>query len=175
VTSWLRYDSPLGLLTLVAGTAGIRAVHFPEEAANLDPAARQGMPTAATQLNEYFAGAREAFDLDLDLAGTPFQQLVWARLREIPYGATITYGELADAIPESAYPSGLRRFERVRFAAAAVGRTPVPILIPCHRVIAANGSLTGYRGGLERKRALLDLEGRAAVGLQARPNVQLML
>jgi methylated-DNA-[protein]-cysteine S-methyltransferase len=175
VTSWFRYDSPLGPLTLVAGPDGIRALSFPEEVANLDPAARQGMASAAVQLDEYFAGTRQAFELDLDLVGTPFQQLVWARLREIPYGAKITYGELAGALPGSAYPSGLRRFERVRFAAAAVGRTPVPILVPCHRVIAADGSLTGYRGGLERKRALLDLEGRAAAGLQALPNVQLML
>jgi methylated-DNA-[protein]-cysteine S-methyltransferase len=171
--AWTRYESPLGTLTLVAGPAGIRALHFPEGAPRLHPSAEQALPAAIAQLDQYFAGDRRAFDLDLDLAGTPFQQLVWARLREIPYGATITYGGLADLIPTTEFPAALRRFERVRFAAAAVGRTPVPILVPCHRVIAADGSLTGYRGGLERKRTLLDLEGRSAVSLQPRPNVQL--
>jgi methylated-DNA-[protein]-cysteine S-methyltransferase len=109
------------------------------------------------------------------LPQTSIEHQVRERLREIPSGSTVTYGELAASIPDSSFPAGLRRFERVRFAAAAVGRTPTPILVPCHRVIGADGSLTGYRGGLQRKRALLDLEGRAAAGLQALPNVQLTL
>ena len=95
-------------------------------------------------------------------AGRPLQQLVWAQLREIPYGATTSYGELAGRIEESAYPEGLEPYQRVRLAAAAIGRTPTPILVPCHRVIGADGSLTGYGGGLQRKQALLDLESKDA-------------
>jgi methylated-DNA-[protein]-cysteine S-methyltransferase len=166
---WSIYESPLGPLTTVAGPAGVRSLHFPGRAGRLDEAAQRPMPRVAAQLQEYFAGERQRFDLDLDLAGTRFQRLVWARLLEIPYGSTTTYGELARSIGEDAYPPGLRRFERVRFAAAAVGRTPTPILIPCHRVIGADGSLTGYLGGLQRKRALLDLEGRTAAGLSPLP------
>jgi len=117
------------------------------------------MTEAVGQLVEYFAGEREAFDLTLDLGGSPLQQLVWGCLRQIPYGSTISYGELAGQVEESAFPEGLEPYQRVRAAAAAVGQTPTPILVPCHRVIGADGSLTGYGGGLPRKRALLELEG----------------
>jgi methylated-DNA-[protein]-cysteine S-methyltransferase len=122
------------------------------------------MPAVADQLDGYFAGERQAFELDLDLRGTPLQLRVWARLREIPYGKTITYGELAGRVEESLFPHGLEPYERVRLAAAEIGRTPTPILVPCHRVIGADGSLTGYGGGLPRKRALLDLESRSTAG-----------
>jgi methylated-DNA-[protein]-cysteine S-methyltransferase len=122
------------------------------------------LPEVATQLEEYFAGDRRGFDLPLGLAGTPLQLRVWERLERIPYGETISYGELAQEIDPAAYPSGLEGHERVRAAASAVGRTPTPILVPCHRVIGADGSLTGYGGGLQRKRALLDLE-RGITGL----------
>jgi methylated-DNA-[protein]-cysteine S-methyltransferase len=100
-------------------------------------------------LDEYFRGHRIRFELTLELTGTPFQQRVWEALREIPYGATVSYAELAGTIG---------RPDRVRAVGGAVGRTPVPIIVPCHRVIGSDGSLTGYGGGLHRKRALLDLE-----------------
>jgi methylated-DNA-[protein]-cysteine S-methyltransferase len=102
------------------------------------------------QLEEYFAGSRREFDLTLHLEGTPFQRRVWAALREIPYGATLSYGELARRIdkPKASRAVGL-----------ANGRNPISILVPCHRVIGTNGSLTGYGGGLDRKRWLLAHEG----------------
>jgi len=118
------------------------------------------MPEVHAQLDVYFAGERRHFDLELDLRGTPLQMLVWERLREIPYGTTTSYGELAGRIEPAAYPDELEPYQRVRLAAAAIGRTPTPILVPCHRVIGADGSLTGYGGGLQRKQALLDLERR---------------
>lgn len=124
------------------------------------------MPKVVDQFEAYFAGQRQVFELDLDLRGSPLQMLVWAQLREIPYGTTATYGELAGRIDDSHYPSGLEPYKRVRLAAAAIGRTPTPILVPCHRVIGADGSLTGYGGGLERKQALLDLESG---GAESRP------
>jgi methylated-DNA-[protein]-cysteine S-methyltransferase len=106
-------------------------------------------PEVVAQLEAYFAGERTAFDVPLDLRGTDFQQLVWRALLEIPYGETRTYGELARAVgrPNAARAVGL-----------ANGHNPVGIIVPCHRVIGADGSLTGYGGGLERKRALLALE-----------------
>jgi methylated-DNA-[protein]-cysteine S-methyltransferase len=128
------------------------------------------MPEVVDQLDAYFAGEREVFELDLDLRGTPLQMLVWAQLREIPYGATTTYGELAGRIDDSLYPDGLEPYKRVRLAASAIGRTPTPILVPCHRVIGADGSLTGYGGGLQRKQALLDLESRGAAGQPPEPS-----
>jgi methylated-DNA-[protein]-cysteine S-methyltransferase len=161
ITEWTIYESPLGSLTVIGGPAGISSVRFPGRSADLDASARRPMTGAVDQLDQYFAGERKAFELDLDLGGSPFQRLVWERLRRIPYGATISYGELAGQIEEAAFPGGLEPYQRVRAAAAEVGRTPTPILVPCHRVIGADGSLTGYGGGLERKQALLDLERRA--------------
>jgi methylated-DNA-[protein]-cysteine S-methyltransferase len=156
---WTIYESPLGPLTVSAGPKGIDSVHFPGRSPRLDEAARGPMTEVVSQLDEYFAGERESFDLALDLRGSPLQKLVWAGLRKIPYGATIGYGELAGQIEEAAFPDGLEPYQRVRAAAAEIGRTPTPILVPCHRVIGADGSLTGYGGGLERKRALLEFEG----------------
>jgi methylated-DNA-[protein]-cysteine S-methyltransferase len=108
------------------------------------------------QLREYFDGKRTAFELPLDLAlGTPFQQSVWQQLLAIPAGATTSYGELGRR---------LGRSQAARAVGAAVGRNPVSIVVPCHRVVGTNGSLTGYAGGLERKTALLDLEHRPSRG-----------
>ncbi len=163
-TAWSIYGSPLGALTVIAGSAGIRGVYFPGRSPRLQEAARRPMPELAGQLDAYFAGQRQAFELDLDLRGTPLQLRVWAQLREIPYGATTTYGELAGRIDDSFYPVGLEPYKRVRLAASAIGRTPTPILVPCHRVIGADGSLTGYGGGLQRKQALLELEGGGFAG-----------
>lgn len=169
--TWTIYESPLGPLTVIAGPAGVRNVHFPGRSPRLKEAAQRPMPEVVDQLEAYFAGEREAFelDLDLDLRGAPLQKLVWEQLLEIPYGATTTYGELAGRIDESAYPDGLEPYKRVRLVGTAIGRTPTPILVPCHRVIGADGSLTGYGGGLQRKQALLDLESAGAEGSAPAP------
>jgi methylated-DNA-[protein]-cysteine S-methyltransferase len=103
------------------------------------------------QLGEYFAGKRETFDVPMSMKGTPFQLAVWNELTRIPYGHTISYAELAFRIGK---PSA------VRAVGAANGANPIPVIVPCHRVIGANGSLTGYGGGIERKQWLLALEGR---------------
>jgi methylated-DNA-[protein]-cysteine S-methyltransferase len=164
-TGWTIYESPLGPLTVVAGRAGITSIRFPgPRAPRLEGGARRPMPEVVEQLEEYFAGERQAFELDLDLHGSPLQRLVWAQLREIPYGATTSYGELAGRLEEPAYPEGIEPYKRVRLAAAEIGRTPTPIVVPCHRVIGADGSLTGDGGGLWRKRALLDLESGGVGG-----------
>lgn len=114
---------------------------------------------ARAELTEYFAGARREFDLPLEPAGTDFQRRVWQALRAIPYGATISYRTLAERIGQ---PTATRA------VGLANGRNPIAIVIPCHRVIGADGSLTGYGGGLERKRTLLDLEARRT-GADAAP------
>lgn len=166
--AWTIYESPLGALTVIAGPSGIRSIYFPGRSPHLAESTRQPLADAVGQLEQYFAGERKDFELRLDLAGTPFQRLVWERLRQIPYGSTTSYGELAGQIEPTAYPDGLEPYQRVRLAAATVGRTPTPIVVPCHRVVGADGSLTGYGGGLPRKRALLDLERRGA-GLPSYP------
>jgi methylated-DNA-[protein]-cysteine S-methyltransferase len=160
--AWDVHETPLGALTLHAGPRGLTGLTFPGRGVPLDDGARSpgALAPAAAQLDEYFAGERAAFDLPLDLAGTPFQRRVWAALLEIPYGTTVTYTELAHTVG---------RPDVVRAVAAAVGRTPVPIVVPCHRVLGAGGALTGYGGGLARKRALLDLERRGAAGLEPLP------
>jgi methylated-DNA-[protein]-cysteine S-methyltransferase len=153
---WHVLDTPIGPLTLVAGRHGLAQLRFPGQggplaAADRDPGALAG---PAGQLEEYFAGERQAFEIDVELHGTEFQLSVWNALRELPFGTTVSYKALAER---------LGRADRVRAVGAAVGRTPVPIVVPCHRVVGSDGSLTGYGGGLDRKRALLDLE-QSAVG-----------
>lgn len=152
--AWDVVPSPLGELTLLAGPRGLAGLRFPGGGPALDAADRDeaALAPAAAQLREHLAGERTAFGLDLHLPGTPLQRAVWDRLQEIPYGATTTYAWLARE---------LGRPSAVRAVAAAVGRTPVPIVVPCHRVVGSDGSLTGYVGGIERKRALLDLERSA--------------
>lgn len=156
---WTIYESPLGPLTLIAGEAGIGRICFPGGAPALDPAAARPMPEAVAQLDAYFAGELRAFDLELDLRGDPFQMLVWEQLLEIPHGETRSYGELARRIDADAYPSGLEPHRRPRAVGGALGRNPMPVVVPCHRVIGADGSLIGFGGGLDRKRMLLELEG----------------
>jgi methylated-DNA-[protein]-cysteine S-methyltransferase len=116
------------------------------------------MTNAVAQLDAYFAGQRRAFELDLDLHGNPLQSEVWRQLREIPYGTTTTYGEIARRIDDSLYRPNLEPYKRARVVGAAIGSNPVPVVVACHRVIGADGSLTGYFGGLDRKRVLLELE-----------------
>jgi methylated-DNA-[protein]-cysteine S-methyltransferase len=149
------YESPFGPLTLIAGETGLRRLHFPRKGPALDERDRdpQRLAAASEQLEQYFRGERRTFELPLECQGTPFQRRVWRALLQIPYGTTTTYGalahELASAFTGSPEP---------RAVGAAVGATPIPIVIPCHRVIGADGSLTGYGGGLHRKRALLEFE-----------------
>lgn len=158
------FESPFGPLTLVAGAHGLRRLYFPGSAPSLDGRDRdpEALDAATEQLEQYFRGERTAFNLVLDLQGTPFQRRVWSELQAIPYGETTTYGALARRLePASANGAAGPRTSGVtqpRAVGAAVGATPVPIVVPCHRVIGTDGSLTGYGGGLHRKRALLDLE-----------------
>jgi len=152
-------DSPYGPLTLVATGAALSGLymteqrHRPPEETFGAPGDPDDAPFAAAirQLAAYFAGELTAFDLPLHLDGTPFQRRVWDALRRIPYGETWTYGQLADRIgqPTASRAVGL-----------ANGKNPVGIIVPCHRVVGSTGSLTGYGGGLDRKRRLLDFEAR---------------
>jgi methylated-DNA-[protein]-cysteine S-methyltransferase len=156
-TAIMRYtqiDSPVGPLLLVADDVGLRQIlfvngrHPARPAPEWTPDARP-LEETARQLRSYFAGEREQFDLPLAPEGTKFQQEVWHRLCEIPYGETVSYGELARRIgnPKASRAVGL-----------ANGSNPLPIVIPCHRVIGSNGKLTGYGGGLPIKEKLLALE-----------------
>ena len=152
---WTVVDSPIDPLLLVGDETGLRelwmAPHDPPPGAERDD---DVLAAAAAQLGEYFAGERLAFDLPLVPTGTPFQQRVWSALREIPYGRTTTYGELA---------TGLGQPTASRAVGLANGRNPIAVIVPCHRVIGADGSLTGFGGGLPRKRWLLEHE-RAVLG-----------
>jgi methylated-DNA-[protein]-cysteine S-methyltransferase len=161
---WTIYESPIGPLTLVAGPSGIINLGFPGRLRPPADAARRPMPETVDQLEAYFAGELRTFDLALDLRGTLLQKAVWDALLEIPYGTATSYGELARRIDESLYPSDVEPYRRARAVGSANGRNPVPIIVPCHRVIGADGSLTGYGGGLQRKQALLDLERRSLAG-----------
>jgi len=157
--------SPVGTLRLVADPHGLREIRFEQERHPKrvypdwieigKPDASAPIAAARQQLDEYFAGSRQQFDLPLCPLGTPFQREVWQELARIPYGITISYGELA------------RRIDKplaVRAVGAANGRNPLPIVLPCHRVVGSDGSLTGFGGGLPRKRFLLTLEDRIARG-----------
>ena len=149
-------DSPCGPLTLVADGEALCGLYMTEQRhlpdvstfGHPDPGAAIFVRTQ-TELKEYFAGQRREFTVPITFHGTPFQQQVWQELKEIPYGVTISYGELADRLGK---PSASRA------VGLANGKNPVSIIVPCHRVVGANGSLTGYGGGLERKRYLLDFE-----------------
>jgi methylated-DNA-[protein]-cysteine S-methyltransferase len=150
-------DSPIGELLLFGdGHAlhGLWMLDGPAAAVTRPGWRRAGdrFGAARAQLDEYFAGRRSAFDLPLAMAGTPFQRRVWRALLDIPYGATTTYGELARRVR----PDG--GWQAARAVGAANGRNPIAVVVPCHRVVGADGSLTGYGGGLQRKRFLLDLE-----------------
>jgi methylated-DNA-[protein]-cysteine S-methyltransferase len=161
---WTILESPIGPLTVVAGREGIANIHFAGTSPRLPESARRPLREAVDQLEAYFAGERQTFELDLDLRGRPLQREVWHYLLEIPYGMTTTYGEVAGRIDESFYDPDLEPYKRPRVVGAAIGRNPVPVVVPCHRVIGADGSLTGYFGGLQRKRTLLDLESGSAAG-----------
>lgn len=155
---WTVYESPIGPLTLVAGPDGLTDLSFPGRLRVPSEAAKRPMPEVVLQLDAYFAGERRDFDLPIDLHGTPLQKEVWRQLLEIPYGTTISYGELAARIDPALFRTEVESWRRARVVGAANGRNPVSIIVPCHRVIGADGSLTGYGGGLQRKQVLLDLE-----------------
>lgn len=154
-------DGPLGSMLLAASPRGLCGLWFatgqrntPEHAAWPRDPAHPVLAAASAQLADYFGGRLRTFDLPLDLsAGTPFQQSAWRTLLALPWGGTISYGELARR---------MGRPEASRAAGVAIGRNPISIIVPCHRVVGANGSLTGYAGGLERKTALLRLEASPA-------------
>lgn len=164
-TYWTEHDSPLGPLLLLADDGGLTGIymqphrHGPDgvDAAWIRDDER--FAEARVQLDAYFVGELQRFELPLNPTGTAFQREVWAALRTIPYGETRSYGEIAEQIgrPGTARAVGL-----------ANGRNPLSIVVPCHRVVGASGSLTGYGGGIERKQLLLDLEARVA-GHQLQP------
>jgi len=158
VTYHTTISSPIGDLLLLSEGAALRALWMKAGPTPLVPETGWveddgPFEQATAQLGEYFAGERTAFDLALILDGTPFQKRVWNALREIPYATTISYGELARRIGQP------RAFRAVGLAN---GRNPISVIVPCHRVIGADGTLTGYGGGLERKQLLLGLEAGAA-------------
>jgi methylated-DNA-[protein]-cysteine S-methyltransferase len=151
-------DTPIGALRLVSNGARLVKIDFDGRYAECEPDSNTVDPLlarAADQLREYFAGGRKCFDLPLAPAGTPFQRAVWAALEDIPWGETRSYRDIAAAIG---------RPTAVRAVGAANGRNPLPLVVPCHRVVGSDGSLTGFAGGLAIKRRLLELEGALAAG-----------
>ena len=140
-------DSPIGALTIVSDGESVTALRFGGKMSGLPSCAL--LEQAAQELAEYFAGQRRVFTVPLNARGTAFQRRVWAALCEIPYGETASYAAIAERIGNSA---------ACRAVGSANHRNPIPIFIPCHRVIGKNGALTGYAGGMEMKRILLDLE-----------------
>jgi methylated-DNA-[protein]-cysteine S-methyltransferase len=151
-----QLSTPVGRLTLAGDEQGLRSISFPNRSPAIKPdhsSERAGahIQEAIRQLEAYFAGELDQFDLALAPVGTPFQKEVWSLLRTIPYGETVSYGEIARR---------LGRSTAYRAVGAANGRNPIPIVIPCHRVVGADGSLTGFGGGLSTKTQLLQLEAR---------------
>lgn len=159
MTVYTTMDSPLGELLLVGEPTGdgvaLASVTMPGQkgGASVRPEwveNAEAFGPVVIQLREYFAGARTRFDIEFARGGSEFQQRVWDAIDAIPYGSTVTYGEIAARAGEPR--------ERVRMVAAAIGANPLVVVRPCHRVIGASGALTGYSGGLERKQRLLELE-----------------
>ncbi len=167
LTLYTTLNSPIGELLLTSDGAALTGLYMPDHAHGPEIGAdwvrddgAELFASAAEQLGEYFGGGRRLFSLPLAPVGTEFQRRVWAELRRLPYGATVTYGELARRLgdPGASRAVGL-----------ANGRNPISIIVPCHRVVGAGGSLTGYAGGLDRKRFLLELEGGCLPGLSLTP------
>jgi methylated-DNA-[protein]-cysteine S-methyltransferase len=156
-------DSPLGELTIVAEHGHLIGLYFPHhwympERETLGRYTGTGFEEVQRQLGEYFAGRRQVFDLPLDPHGDELQHRVWNLVRQVPYGQTSTYGDLARELGDGTSAQAV---------GAAVGCNPLSVVVPCHRIVGSNGKLTGYAGGLRRKRALLDLE-EATLGMSAR-------
>jgi methylated-DNA-[protein]-cysteine S-methyltransferase len=153
-TTHTRIASKLGELTVVARAEAVVGLYFPHHGYRPDSAtfgtySDIGSETVRNQIGEYLSGERRNFDVAVCINGDEFQERVWALVRQIPYSETATYGELARQLGGATTPKEI---------GAAVGRNPTCLLVPCHRVVGAAGKLTGYAGGLERKRFLLDLE-----------------
>ena len=147
-------DTPLGTLQIEATERGLCGIWFPSRSINQGPTPGKNrvISLAKQELNAFFAGELKTFSVPLDWYGTQFQESVWQALLAVPYGKTVTYGDVARAIgrPRSSRPVG-----------GAVGKNPLPIIVPCHRVIGSDGSLTGFTGGLDIKIRLLELEGHS--------------
>jgi len=157
------HPSPVGPLTIVASDLGVRAVLWPDDSDVRVPSANDPVPVDASdhpvlavvtaELDEYFAGGRQHFDVPLDPVGTDFQQAAWRALLTIPFGETVSYGEQAERMGDK---------RKARAVGAANGRNPISIVVPCHRVVGANGSLTGFAGGIDIKAWLLQHEASTA-------------
>lgn len=160
------FEAEMGTLTLVASQRGLRAILWPNDndararvrLGPVETGTNEVLEDAKSQLEEYFGGDRLGFDVALDLVGTDFQKRVWQALADIPYGRTTTYGEQA---------ASLGNPKATRAVASANGKNPVSIMLPCHRIVGADGSLTGFAGGIEWKAWLLDHE-RRTLGLEPR-------
>ena len=153
-TAHTTIGSSLGDLTVVTREGAVTGLYFPHHWHRPDPGGfgryrEEGFDDIREQLGQYLSGARRDFDVPVDAVGSPHQRRVWDLITRVPYGETVSYGELARELGGGITP---------REVGATVGLNPVSILIPCHRVVGASGALTGYAGGLRRKRALLDLE-----------------
>jgi methylated-DNA-[protein]-cysteine S-methyltransferase len=160
VKSYCYYDSPIGRLLLVGTAEVLEELYFANTAAikNIPEEWREDESTfkgPLRQLNEYFAGKRHDFELEIAPRGTPFQKEVWQELRKIPYGETASYQAIAERLGKP---------KACRAVGMANGRNPLPIIIPCHRIIGKDGSLTGFGGGLTVKQRLLDLERSSSAG-----------
>ncbi len=159
-TTFHDMQTPIGVLRLVGDEGRIERIDLPNRAseppesswAPSNGALPAALDEARRQIGQYFAGERRDFDLPLSADGTDFQRQVWAELERIPYGSTVSYGEIAERIG---------RPTASRAVGAANGRNPLPVVVPCHRVVGASGRLVGYGGGLDVKQALLELEGQA--------------
>lgn len=167
---YCELSTPVGRLLLAGDEKGLRGIFFQDGLHAVEPAegwqrTRAPFREVIAQLGAYFAGRLQRFDLALAPEGTPFQREVWAALTAIPYGETVSYGELARRLGRPAAS---------RAVGAANGRNPIPIVIPCHRVIGADGSLTGFGGGLAIKRTLLELETGDRQTLPGRLQLQLL-
>ncbi|WP_440999428.1 methylated-DNA--[protein]-cysteine S-methyltransferase [Fodinibius sp. SL11] len=143
-------QSPLGTLQIIAEDQGLTTINYQEEKAPGSPDQHPILAKTVDQLHEYFDRKRKSFDIPLVLKGTDFQQKVWKQLQQIPYGQTITYSALGKRLGDP---------QKARAVAGANGLNPIPIIIPCHRVIGTDNKLTGYSGGIARKEYLLQLEG----------------
>jgi methylated-DNA-[protein]-cysteine S-methyltransferase len=169
-THFTQMNSPLGIISLCGTERGLAGIFMESHRHGPEDAQRHGwqrddalFAEVRAQLEEYFDGRRTVFSVGIDreaLGGTSFQRRVWKALEEIPYGVTISYGELARRINQ---PTA------VRAVGLANGRNPLSIIVPCHRVIGSDGKLTGYGGGMDRKRWLLNLESRAVPSIEATP------
>lgn len=143
------FQTPLGVATITGDTDGLTAISISENTENFPVEIPETLQNAVTQLQDYFAGQRQQFELQLRLNGTPFQQRVWQELQHIPYGTTISYLQLSRKLGDE---------KAIRAVAAANGKNPFWVVVPCHRVVGSDGSLTGYAGGLWRKKWLLEHE-----------------